>query len=396
MTTFHEAPDDKDGYRWLTSADAAPWLDRAAAATQSTLSLTAELRRDLSPMRRHLVIEQVDLRRRAQSKFMHAGQMFFTSRGLEQATDEFVAAYKARRFPPREPVADLCCGIGGDLLALAARRPVTGVDRDPVIAILAAANSRAVSAQLVVADVTPIDIRGFAVWHIDPDRRALGRRTTRVELYEPAPQVIDALRTMCPNGAAKLAPAATVPEAWSCEAEQEWISRDGECRQLVCWFGALAHEPGRRRATIVDHRSPEVRSIVGQAGDELPVAAALGQYLYEPDAAVLAAGLTATLAEEHSLSAITPGIAYLTADRTVVDLALASFRVREVFPFDIRKLRGALRERNIGRLEIKKRGVACQPETLRHELKLAGDAAATLILLPIAGRSMAILAERAP
>ena len=37
---------------------------------------------------------------------------------------------------------DLCCGIGGDLLALAEHGETIGVERDPVTAYLAEANGR--------------------------------------------------------------------------------------------------------------------------------------------------------------------------------------------------------------------------------------------------------------
>jgi SAM-dependent methyltransferase len=405
-----------DDYRWLTSADATPWLESAASATQSTVQLTALLRRQLSPARTHLVLEQVELRRRAAAKFGAAAEMFFAARALEQATDQFVAAYKAARFPAGEPVADLCCGIGGDLLALAARGPATGVDRDPAIALLAAKNStipraahetpihdpaiargragEGAPAEVMVCDVATFDVGNVVAWHIDPDRRPQGRRTTQVELHEPGPDVIDRLRTLCPHAAVKLAPAAIVPDAWAEAAEQEWISRAGQCRQLICWFGSLAEHPGSRRATIVDRGWPAVRSIVGCADDEVPHAAALGQYIYEPDAAVLAAGLTATLADEHDLEAITPGVVYLTSERRIVDAALASFQVREVLPLDLRRLRDVLRAQNIGTLEIKKRGVDCEPEQLRRQLRPTGDVSATLIVLPIAGRPTVILADR--
>jgi hypothetical protein len=404
-----------DDYCWLTSAEARPWLELATTATQSTVQFTALLRRQLSPARTHLVLEQVELRRRATAKFAAAAEMFFAPRALEQATDQFVAAYKAARFPADEPVADLCCGIGGDLLALAARGPVTGVDRDLALALLAAKNvtipqgehetplhhpaaqGRAggtTPAGVIVGDVAAFDVGNFAAWHIDPDRRPQGRRTTQVELHEPGPDVIDRLRMLCPQAAVKLAPAAVVPDAWAEVAEQEWISRAGQCRQLVCWFGSLAENPGSRRATIVDRGWPVVRSIVGCADDEVPHAVALGRYIFEPDAAVLAAGLTATLANEHGLEAITPGVAYLTADRPIVDLALARFQIREVLPLDLRRLRDVLRSRNIGTLEIKKRGVECEPEQLRRQLRPAGDASATLIVLPMAGRPIVILADR--
>jgi len=249
---------------------------------------------------------------------------------------------------------------------------------------------------VVVADVTAFDVRGFTAWHIDPDRRVQGRRTTRVELHEPGPEVVDHLRAARADGAVKLAPAAALLDAWPAEAELEWISRDGECRQLVCWFGGLAEHAGRRRATILDRDASAPRSVVGAASDEVPAAGSLGEYVYEPDTAVLAAGLTATLAAEHQLAAIAPSIAYLTGDRPIADAALACFRIDEVLRFDVRQLRGALRQRQIGRLEIKKRGVACEPERLRRELKLAGDATATLVVLPIRGRPTAILAQRVP
>jgi SAM-dependent methyltransferase len=330
--------------------------------------------------------------------------MFFTARSLEQATDEGLAEYQATRFSRGKPVADLCCGVGGDLLALARRGSATGVDRDPILALLAEANCRAVldsrdgevnghSSRVLAQDVASIDLGAFSAWHIDPDRRPGGRRTTRVELHEPGPEFIERCRATVANGAVKLAPAATLPEDWPREAELEWLSRDGECRQLVCWFGSLAEHTARRRATLVDAAGRKIRSIIGVEQDP-PLARGLATYLYEPDAAVLAAGLTGALAAEHSLTALAPGIAYLTSDALVTDPALACFRIEEVLPLDMRRLRAMLRERNIGRLEIKKRGVDVTPEQLRRDLKLKGEHSATLLIAPIAGRPTVMLAQR--
>ena len=81
--------------------------------------------------------------RRAREKFSQAERMFFTRKGLEQATDEQFAAYKASRFSDAGRVADLCCGIGGDLLALAAAAAAVAFDLDPVACLLAEANAAA-------------------------------------------------------------------------------------------------------------------------------------------------------------------------------------------------------------------------------------------------------------
>jgi hypothetical protein len=335
--------------------------------------------------------------------------MYFARTALEQATDETVAAYKSGRFAAGEPVVDLCCGLGGDLLALARRGPALGLERDPVLALLAAANLRAAlhadvaaASSVRVADAAETALDGFSAWHADPDRRPAGRRTTKVALHEPGPEAIERWLRACPHGALKLAPAAELPDAWSEQAELEWIGRGGQCRQLVAWFGRLARDPGRRRATIVaadaasyaGHPQAVVRrSILGLAAP-LERVAPIARYLYEPDAAVLAADLTAALADEHHLAAIAPGVAYLTGDHRIDDAALSAFEVADVLPYDVRKLRGLLRSRRIGRLEVKKRGVPLDPAQVQRDLAVEGDSAATLLLARIEGRVVAILATR--
>ena len=95
-------------YRWLISDQARPWLDRVVVSHESLVQQTTALRKDLSPAQAHLVLEQAELRRRARAKFSQANMMFFTRRGLEQASGERMAEYKARRFQKNLPVADLC------------------------------------------------------------------------------------------------------------------------------------------------------------------------------------------------------------------------------------------------------------------------------------------------
>jgi hypothetical protein len=91
---------------------------------------------------------------------------------------------------------------------------------------------------------------------------------------------------------------------------------------------------------------------------------------------------------------LAPGIAYLTGDAPVTSPFVSSFRVRETLPADVRGLAKALRDRGIGRLEIKKRGVDLDPAKLRTQLKLRGDDEATLLLTRRGGKRLAILADR--
>jgi hypothetical protein len=394
MTNTAELAD----YEWLAGLEAAEMLADLAGRDGPLHVAVARLRRTLSQARAHLALEQVELRRRAEAKFDRAADMFFTRLGLEQATDQSVARHKARRFADRGPAADLCCGIGGDLLALAAVVPTTGVDRDPVAACLAAANTRAFGvsdhASLNVSGIDRLDASVFAAWHIDPDRRPAGHRTTALEWSSPSTDSIERLLAAAPNAAVKLAPAADVPSNWTARCELEWISRDRQCRQLVAWHGALADRPGQRRATVLSLDGRVARMVIGQPEQQMPFTPQFDRFLFEPDPAVLAARLTGALANEHGLSGVSAGIAYLTGPAAIDDPALACFEIREILPLDLQQIAGHLREQNVGQLEIKKRGVEHDPATVRKQLHLQGDDSATLLLTKLNGKHVAVVARR--
>jgi len=387
---------DPDDYHWLVGPEAAPWLAELSGSHRP-VEHVARLRRHLSAERTHLVVEQVELRSRAVAKFARAGQMFFTRVGLEQATDEVVARHKAARFAPAA-TADLCCGIGGDLLALAGRGPTVGIDRDPIACLLADANLRACGiepsvARLITGEVSVEMLDACGAWHIDPDRRPQGRRTTQTALHEPGPATIAALLAHAPAGAVKLAPAAEFDEPWWLEAELEWIASRGECRQLVAWFGPLARHAGRRVATIVS-TSGLARTLIESDCEPASIAANIGRYVCEPDPAVLAAELLDTLASEHGLERVAARVAYLTGDHAPDEPALDAFEVLEVFPCDLKRLKVAARARGWGRVEVKKRGVELDPAHVAKQLRGPGKNTGTVILTPTERGVVAVLARR--
>jgi hypothetical protein len=387
-----------EDYRWLMTPEGARLLEQVAGDNRPVLQIARTLRKDLTADRSGLVLEQVELRKRARVKFPHADRMFFTRRALEQATDGWLAAYKARRFVDSPRVVDFCCGIGGDLMALAQQGPTIGIDRDPLMIALASANLAVCNetcqpSEARIEDVSVAALSDAAAWHIDPDRRSEGRRTTRVEFYEPSPDDIDELRAAVPHAAVKLAPAATVPSQWASDCECEWISRGGECRQLVAWFGDLTRRHGKRTATVLDRTG----GVLGEVhGDDKPLAFAerIGGYVFEPDAAVLAASLHGQLASDLQLAAIAPGIGYLTSDESHDHPALQRFVVTEVMPFRPKRIKAVLTERGIGPLEVKKRGVEVDPAKLSRELRGKGLNEAVLIVTRFAGKVVAILAHR--
>lgn len=402
-------PAVEDDFRWLISPAAREWLERADLARGSLVSLAQTLRKRLTPQRTHLVIQQIELRRRGLEKFSRASEMFFTRELLEQSTDEQIAHYKALRCRTsasgKGPVADLCCGIGGDLLGLAQHGLAIGIDFHPVAAWLAQANLEALgfsNGAVRTADVTRLPLDEFTTIHIDPDRRPQGSRTTNVEFSQPGLDFLSQLVRSRRPLAIKLAPAASLPDEWHLACQREWIGSRGECRQQVAWFGGLGMPGGpsdggcgmpARAATVVCATAAP-RTIFGQGDEPTPLSDSIRRFVYEPHPAVIAARLMSPLAAEHDLAAIEPGIAYLTGDRLAADPALAAFEVLEVLPFDIRRLKAILRQRRVGRLEVKKRDVTCDPRRVARALAGTGTESATLLLLPVRGSTTAIVARR--
>ncbi len=387
--------DSTEDHRWLVSPAAEPWIEKAAAANPVSAAVK-QLRTDLSPARTHLVVELVDLRRRARVKFSAADQLFFTRKGFEQASDEVVAGYKADRILEMDGVAaDFCTGIGGDLMALARAGGCLGIEKDAGIACFAEANCGAMKMSHVamkVGDVCQYPLESLDSVHIDPDRRTGGRRTTHMDHFEPGREFLDRLRRSCRNVCLKLAPATRLHEAWVPHAEVEFLGSRGECRQQVVWFGDVARHPGRTVATVVDATTGP-RTVVHRSG-RVPVVSAPGSFLYEPHATVIAAGLVDALAIEHDMNRLALDIAYLTSNALARDAALATFQVEEVLPMDMKRLKAFVKARGIGRLEVKRRGVDLEPAEIRRKLRNEGPDERTLILYPGKSRVHAVVAKR--
>jgi hypothetical protein len=345
------------------------------------------------------VVSQARLRVRAGAKFgPFADTMLFTRAGLEQATRLPIAARHAGRFRAAgvSSVADLGCGIGGDALGLAGLGiRVHAVDADEVTAAIAAYNLAPFGDAVTVthgraedADLSRVD----AVW-LDPARRTAGHGETRrlaADHWSPSLDWVFGVLRDRPGGV-KLGPAfdrELIPD----DVEAQWISADGSTIELVLWAGDLARDDVRRAALVV--RGDEAWELTAPADAPDVESRELGTFVHEPDGAVIRARLIGEVARSLEAGMVAPGIAYLTSDAALTSPFVSSFRVREELPADTKKLARALRARNIGTLEIKKRGIDVDPAALRTRLSLRGDASATLLMTRVGGRRVSLLADR--
>lgn len=338
-------------------------------------------------------VEQIELRRRAAAKFSQAERLFFTRDGLEQATGELVARHRAARLAGWAKLYDLGCGVGGDALELARRTDVVAIDRDALRLKILAANARRLGLvhrlQLVEADVRQLPLRlgQDAVAFADPGRRSGGRRLHRVQEYEPPLRTLVEWSPALAGMAIKVSPAVRIAELDRLDCEIEFVSLAGELKEAVLWFGALRR--AARTATVL----PAGVSLQGDGEPDLPPGR-LGAYLLEPDPAILRAGLVKTLGRSLGAHPIEDDIAFLSLDEPRRSEFVRTYRVLEASPFRLKSLQAELTRRGVGRLTVKRRGSAVEPEAVSRRLSLHGEGEALVILTRHQNRQTMILAER--
>ncbi|KMM46855.1 MAG: class I SAM-dependent methyltransferase [Cellulomonas sp.] len=340
-------------------------------------------------------LTQSRLRGKAHAKLGDfADGMLFTAAGLEQATRLEVGAHHARRYRDAglTHVADLTCGIGADALAFAGvGLRVTAAELDEMTAAIATVNLRHFpEVEVRHTDGLSLDLTGVDGVYADPARRTGGgSRVHDPASYSPPLDAVLAVRERVPALGLKLGPGIAhrdLPD----DARAQWVSVDGDVVELGLWFGPLAPEGPGRSALVLRGGQPHVL-----APDEVAHAhvGAIGAYLYEPDGAVIRAGLVGDVALDVRGRLVDPTIAYVTSDELQATPFATAYRVLDRMPFGLKRLRTYLRERGVGRLTIKKRGTAVVPEQLRRQLDLRGDATATIVLTRVAGHQSVLVVE---
>ncbi len=367
------------------------WID----ALRSTvgLELLAELaREDLAPRNELRVITrfrarydaelvsaaiaQLKLRERARAKFSRAAEMFFTAAGLEQASSERMAGHHAARFAPYSEIADLCSGIGGDLIGLATERVVMAVDTDEVHSRLGVVNAEvygiAANVKPLVADARNVSLGSIGAVFIDPARRTDDKRLRTGSSEPPLEWCFDLATRGIAVGvkAAPGLPIELVPAEW----EIEFVSEHRELKEAALWSPSMA--TATRRATLL----PSGETLVARAGSALEVRDP-GDFLLDPDPAVTRAGLVEELGVLlGECWKIDDQVAFLSSRVKLETPFARTLRIEASLPWNLKRLNEALRALNIGSVDIRKRGSAVDVDEVHRRLKLTGSRPATVVL----------------
>ena len=353
-------------------------------------------------------LETAIFRAEAVAKYPSADKMYFTRQALEQASGFEVSNYRARRFRGFERVYDLGCSIGSDTLAIAAETCTIGVDIDPLRLAMAQLNALILdhrcAVDFLLADLTaplPFVLSPKQAIFFDPARRNEGRRVHSVHGYHPPLNVIDGWGKQVPAIGVKISPGVNLAEIQFYDAEIEFISVRGELKEAVLWFGPL--KTAHRRATLLpgEHTMMIERTFEEtqnpNISGEMPARISDPQsYLFEPDPAILRAGLVRKLGAQIGAAQLDPDIAYLTADHFVEIPFARGYRIEEWLPFNMKHLRLLLHNKGVKRATVKKRGSPIPPEKLLHDLNLlpgSGNAPdeCVIVMTHLRGKPIAII-----
>ncbi|SEJ17151.1 THUMP-like domain-containing protein [Demequina mangrovi] len=365
-------------------------------APRDALAVSGRLRREgHAPALVAAALTLAELREEARPRLGDAvDAMAFHRAGLEQASRAAVSRLHAARFAEAHcrKVADLTAGLGTDAMAIARRGlGVVAFEADEATAVLAAHNLSPWPLARVVhgdslAGLASVTVDGIFA---DPARRnARGRRHDPAD-YSPRLDAVLDLRHEVRALGVKAGPALpheAIPE----DMEAQWVSIDGDVVEVGLWAGDAARRTGHAALVIRGDEEHEIAGPTDRAGS-----GPLGEWLLEPDGAVIRAGLIGVLADELDAHLVDPSIAYLTADVPVETPFARAYRVLERLPLDVKALARELRSRDVGTVDIKKRGVDLTPEQLRPRLRLKGSQRATLVLTRLEGRHAALLVEPA-
>jgi len=367
---------------------------QALAPTEATfLAAFEKLRKRHSSALAKAALETVLLRAKARAKFTAADRMYFTREALEQSSGELAARHRAGRFVPYAVVADLGCGIGGDALALAAGGVfVRAVDNDPLRIAMARVNAGALGLaeqiQFQESDALCIPLPDARAAFADPSRRTQRRRYLDPEDYSPPLSAVRARFAADFPLAVKVAPGVTWDDIGRLDAEVEFVSVEGELKECVIWFGPL--RTASLRATLLP---TGVTLCVGEQRPH-PTLSAVRAYVYDPDAAVVRAGLAGEMAALLGIAPIDETVHLFTSRDLVVSPFVTAYRVETAARQHLAGLRQHLRAHGVGRVTIVKRGSMIDADELARKLKLAGSEHRVVLLTRAAGEPVTIVCER--
>jgi len=328
------------------------------------------------------LLSQYKIQKNIRWKIPDSYDFIFTNKAAEQCSSSLIAAYNASKFMNYNTIADLCCGIGMDLISLASNKTkVYAVDSDRNT--LMAAKYNCERRNLLKVEFLNENAENFnreveAVF-IDPDRRKNNKRQINAENYSPSFSSILAISKRYPNLVIKLSPLYDYTDLKiDQEYSLEFVSEKGTLKEILLCLGKIHTDSVTRKAVLlpsgltIDDSKKVTRKF-----------STIKKYIYEPDSAIIRAGLVAELASRIDYKLIDARSAILTSDKLTTENFGRIYQVMKIMPYKLRRLRSFIQENDIGKLVLKTRGFSETVEGLRKKLKLNGSQSAIIFIIKL-------------
>lgn len=315
------------------------------------------------------ILTLIKLREKYLPKLKISNQWILTEKNAQQASSYLVAKYHGTLFSKFSSVADLCCGIGMDLMFLSENKKCTyAVDLDPHILISAQYNMKMSSPDKYISFLN-IKAEEFnedveAVF-IDPDRRTNEKRNADPLEMSPSINSVELIIHQYQNIAVKLSPMIDYEKQTILSQHQlQFVSENNELKEILLCTGKL--NDGIKRKCII---LPENICFDDQRQltDEIST---ICKYLIEPNVAIIKAHLVEHLAYEIKAKKIDQHLALLTSDDFIDTPMAKSYEVNDIFDFSVNMLNKYISANHIEILDIKTRGFSETVESFRKKLKL--------------------------
>jgi len=288
---------------------------------------------------------------KARKKFSTGNKLFFDQPGLRYSTPEAVADYRAKRLKC-DIIADVSCGIGGQLLYFAKYcKKVYGVEINAKRAIIAALNAKAMEAEnirIVVGDSLSDDVHSILkdseVVFSDPARPS-GEEVRTMDNLKPNPvKIVERYKDITEKLAFELPPQMPPErvERWL-NGEKEYTSLDFKLNRLALYMDELA----RSDVSVVSLPSEERVTSQDEVA-EIESTSCIRSFVYEVDPAVVKAGLLKNLIGrlgfETEILNEDKRRTLLTSDDELDSAFLRRYRVIQITDFGVESIKRALRD----------------------------------------------------
>ena len=336
------------------------------------------------------ILTQKKLRQKAAKKFSHPENLLLTEKGIQQSSSKCLSEYHAMKFSKYKSLADICCGIGSDLQNLSKNKEkVYAVDLDKKTLECTKWNNRDKTNITFLNEKAQDFNEDVEAIFIDPDRRDGAKRIIEPESYSPPISDIFKMLAKYPNIAIKLSPvidykSMKIPGNHTFE----FISENGELKEILLCFGDLATESILKKAILL----PQNLEINDSENDDIGISQ-IDKFLFEPDSAIIRAGLVKHLGHILDCKLIDKHLAILTSQNLLQNDFVKTYEVTTFFNYNLKKLKRYLKENKIGILDIKTRGFTESVEEFRKKIKLKGNTKTTMFILKMNDIHQIIFAE---